>query len=101
MPINARRSGEGALYPTHEGWRISIGCWRDKTLAEFDQLLADEIDWPEAHGEEREKRRPLLAAYRALADAFITSCPADLIDQYKAEHDRMQDEKDAEQETEQ
>ncbi len=95
MPINAGKSGDGALFPTHEGWRISIGCWRGKTLEELDQLLADEVEWPEARGAERDRRRPLLAAYRALADAFIAALPADLIDQYKAGHDAWLAEKAA------
>ena len=90
MPINAGRSGDGALWPTHEGWRISIGCWRGKTLQEFDQLLADEVPWPEASGDERERRRPLLQAVRALCDAFVASLPDDLIDQHKAEYEQWQ-----------
>ena len=87
MPINAGRSGDGALFPTHEGWRISIGCWKGKTLAEFDALLADEMEWPEANGAERDRRRPLLQAYRALCDAFMASHPEGLIDDYKAGHE--------------
>lgn len=71
MPIKAAKSGHGALYPTHEGWRISIGCWTHKTLDQFDQLLNDEIEWPEAKGDERDARRPLLTAIRAACDAFI------------------------------
>ncbi|WP_449283759.1 hypothetical protein [Leucobacter sp.] len=95
MPINAGKSGDGAMFPTHEGWRISIGCWRGKTLEEFDQLLADEVPWPEARGDERDRRRPLLQAYRALADQFIAALPADLIDQYKAGFEQWQAEKAA------
>ena len=51
-----------------------------------DDLLADRIDWPEAVGEERERRRPLLAAIRATCDAFIAQMPADLIEQHAAAH---------------
>lgn len=84
MPINAGASGMGALYPQAEGWRVAIGCWRHHTLEDFADLLADRIDWPEAVGEERERRRPLLAAIRATCDAFIAQMPADLIEQHAA-----------------
>lgn len=84
MPISAGASGVGALYPQAEGWRVSIGCWQHHTLEEFADLLADRIDWPEAEGEERERRRPLLAAIRATCDAFIDQMPAGLIDRHAA-----------------
>ena len=84
MPINAGASGVGALYPQAEGWRVSIACWRHHTLDELADLLADRIDWPEAVGEERERRRPLLAAIRATCDAFIDQMPSDLIDRHAA-----------------
>lgn len=83
MPINAVKSGKGALYPTHEGWRVSIGCWRHKTLDEWDALLADKVGWPESKGREHDRHRPLLVAYRALADEFIAAMPADLIELHK------------------
>lgn len=84
MPINAGASGMGALYPQAEGWRVSIGCWRHHTLEEFADLLADRIDWPEAVGEERERRRPLLRAIHATCLAFIDQMPSDLIDRHAA-----------------
>ena len=84
MPINAGASGMGALYPQADGWRVSIGCWRHRTLDDLDDLLADRADWPEAVGEERERRRPLLAAIRATCGAFIDQMPSDLIDRHAA-----------------
>lgn len=84
MPINAGASGVGALYPQADGWHVSIGCWRHHTLDDLDDLIADRVDWPEAVGEERERRRPLLAAIRATCDAFIAQMPADLIDRHAA-----------------
>lgn len=84
LPINAGASGMGALYPQAEGWRVAIGCWRHHTLDDLDDLIADRVDWPEAVGEERERRRPLLAAIRATCDAFIDQMPADLIDRHAA-----------------
>lgn len=84
MPIHAGASGSGALYPQADGWRVSIGCWQHHTLDDLDDLLADRVDWPEAVGEERERRRPLLAAIRTTCDAFIAQMPADLIEQHAA-----------------
>lgn len=84
MPINAGASGMGALYPQADGWHVSIGCWRHHTLDELADLLADRIDWPEAVGEERERRRPLLRAIHATCLAFIDRMPDDLIDRHAA-----------------
>ena len=84
LPINAGASGMGALYPQDDGWRVSIGCWKHHTLDDLDDLLADRVDWPEAVGAERERRRPLLAAIRATCGAFINQMPADLIDRHAA-----------------
>lgn len=84
MPINAGASGVGALYPQADGWHVSIGCWRHHTLDELADLLADRIDWPEAVGEERERRRPLLRAVHDTCLAFIDQMPADLIEQHAA-----------------
>ena len=63
-------SGAGYLAPTSEGWRVTIGCWRDHTLDDLRVLVADpEAEWPEATGDERERRRPLLAAVLAFCEA--------------------------------
>ena len=62
-------SGAGWLIPTPDGWRITIGCWRDRTLNDLQDLIADRTEWPEATGDERERRRPILAAVLALAQA--------------------------------
>lgn len=84
MPINAGASGMGALYPQADGWHVSIGCWRHHTLEDFADLLADRINWPEAVGEERERRRPLLRAIHATCLVFIDQMPSDLIEQHAA-----------------
>lgn len=86
LPINAGASGMGALYPQAEGWRVAIGCWRHRSLDEFADLLADRIDWPEARGKERERRRPLLQAIYGMCLAFVDQMPADLIDRHAAAH---------------
>ena len=84
MPINAGASGVGALYPQADGWHVSIGCWRHHTLDELADLLAGRIDWPDAVGEERERRRPLLRAIYDTCLAFVGQMPSDLIDRHAA-----------------
>lgn len=68
MPISTP-SGDGYLLPTPDGWRITLGCWRDHTLDELRALIEDRAEWPEATGAERERRRPILAAVLTLAEA--------------------------------
>ena len=68
LPISTP-SGSGYLVPTPDGWRITIGCWGSKTLTDLADLIADKTEWPESTGEERERRRPILAAVPALAEA--------------------------------
>lgn len=65
-------SGDGFLVPTRGGWRVSIGCWRDATLDDLRYLVTDlNAEWPEATGDERERRRPILAAILAFCDAHV------------------------------
>lgn len=68
MPISTP-SGDGYLIPTPDGWRITIGCWRNRTLDELRDLIEDRAEWPEARGTLRERRRPILAAVLNLAEA--------------------------------
>lgn len=68
MPLSTP-SGPGYLVPTPDGWRITVGCWLNKTLDDLRALIADEVKWLESAGEERERRRPILAAVLALAEA--------------------------------
>lgn len=84
VTINAGASGLGLLYPQADGWRVSIGCWRHRSLDEFADLLADRIDWPEARGKERERCRPLLQAIYGMCLAFVDQMPSDLIDRHAA-----------------
>ena len=77
MPISTP-SGDGYLLPTPDGWRITIGCWRNHTLDDLRDLITDKTEWPEATGEERERRRPILAAVLDLAEAH-TEYHADIV----------------------
>ena len=62
-------SGDGYMVPTPDGWRVSIGCWRNHTLDDLRDLVVDKAEWPEADGVERERRRPSLIAALALCEA--------------------------------
>lgn len=79
MPLKTP-SGEGDIRATPDGWRVSLGCWEDKTLSDLQDLIADKVDWPEARGNERERRRPFLVAVAALMEAQAAYYP-NLIDQ--------------------
>lgn len=57
------------MVPTPDGWRVTIGCWRDHALEDLADLIEDRAEWPEATGAERERRRPVLAAVHALCVA--------------------------------
>ena len=80
MPIQAGTSGDGYLIPTPDGWRVTIGCWCYKTLGDLRDLIEDRAEWPEARGEERERRRPMLRAVLALCEAHISQQPSNIID---------------------
>ena len=79
ITFNAGPSGHGHLLPLdadgkHDRtgrWRITIGCWRHKTLDDLRALIDDKAEWPEAEGDERDRRRPYLAAVLALCEAHI------------------------------
>ena len=67
-----RLDSEGKATTDPDGiWTLTIGCLRDVTLDYLRDLIADKIAWPEATGEERERRRPYLRAVLALCEAHI------------------------------
>ena len=68
------------LQPTPDGWHVRVGCWHG-TLDELHEIASsdDDDDWPEARGEERERRRPLLQAILSVFDAHVANHP-DIID---------------------
>ena len=58
--------------PTLDGWHVVVGCWSG-TPAELVALCdAPDEDWPEARGDERQRREPVLRAAHALIEAHIT-----------------------------
>ena len=81
LAIDGLPSGPVRLIPTLDGWSLRIGCWGDGTATYGPAALRDLIagtDWPEAEGEEQDRRRPGLAAVADLCDAHAAANP-DLI----------------------
>lgn len=71
LQINNIQSGPFTAIPTPDGWHITIGCWSG--TPEDLRALCDSPDeeWPQARGEERLKREPLIRAALALLDAHV------------------------------
>ena len=69
----ATPSGCGWIAPTPDGWQVSIGCWKFHTLDDLRALVeAPDTEWPEARGEECERRRPVLRGLLAWLEAHAT-----------------------------
>ena len=69
----ATPSGRGWIAPTPDGWQVSIGCWKFHTLDDLRALVeAPDTEWPEARGEECERRRPVLRGLLAWLEAHAT-----------------------------
>lgn len=68
-------SGDGCFLATSESWRITIGCWGNRTLDDLRDLIADRTEWPEAEGDERESRRPILQGLLAMCEAYAAKYP--------------------------
>ena len=81
LAIDGLPSGPVRLAPTPDGWALRVGCWGDGTATYSPAALRDLIagtDWPEAKGDEQDRRRPGLAAVADLCDAHAAANP-DLI----------------------
>lgn len=81
LQVTGLPSGQFILTPTPDGWQLQVGCWfgTPKSLAE---LIAKDDDWPEAEGDEIERRRPGLQAMLNLVEAHTALYPT-LIDELK------------------
>ncbi|QPK81146.1 pentapeptide repeat-containing protein [Schaalia sp. ZJ405] len=66
--VNSTPSVDVFFYPTRGGWRLKFGCWLG-TLENLKKIISSDEDWPEALGEEVERRRPVLKAFIELARA--------------------------------
>ena len=81
LAVDGLPSGPVRLAPTPDGWSLRVGCWGAGTATYSPAALRDLIagtDWPEAEGEEQDRRRPGLAAVADLCDAHAAANP-DLI----------------------
>ena len=67
-------SGEVTFHPTPAGWYLYVGCWSG-ALADFEELISQDEDWPEAEGAEVARRRPSLEAVAALCKAHMDLHP--------------------------
>ncbi|VEW13532.1 Uncharacterized protein conserved in bacteria [Brevibacterium casei] len=61
LRLDGLASGQVTMVPTPNGWVLSVGCWSG-TVDELEALASGDEGWPEAVGEERERRRPGLLA---------------------------------------
>lgn len=61
LRLDGLASDQVTMVPTPNGWVLSVGCWSG-TVDELEALASGDEGWPEAVGEERERRRPGLLA---------------------------------------
>ena len=62
-------SGIVTMFPTTDGWTLTIGCWSG-TVDELEAMIAGD-DWPESEGDEQVLRRPGLEALVTLCRAHV------------------------------
>ena len=70
LTLNGLPSGGVTLIPTCDGWDLSVGCWSG-SVSDLEELIATNEGWPEASGEECDRRRPGLQALVALCLAHM------------------------------
>lgn len=70
LTVDGLPSGRVALIPTCDGWDLSVGCWSG-SVSDLEKLIATNEGWPEAIGEECDRRRPGLQALVALCRASM------------------------------
>ena len=62
-------SGPAHMVPLPTGtWQVTVGCWSGTTTALRELIAGD--DWPEAEGDEQDRRRPILTALADHADSL-------------------------------
>ena len=75
LSLSGLPSGLANLWPTPDGWRVSVGCWAG-TVDDLATLIEGEERWPEANTpEERALRRPGLRAWIAVCEDHIARHP--------------------------
>ena len=68
LRLDGLASGQVTMVPTPNGWVLNVGCWSG-TVDELEALASGDSDWPEAKGEERDRRRPTLLSLVPLLKA--------------------------------
>ncbi|MGC3954606.1 MAG: pentapeptide repeat-containing protein [Propionicimonas sp.] len=99
LQILSLPSGPVQFAPWEDGWELKVGCWTGDPDS-LEVLISGNEGWPEAEGEECERRRPGLAGVVALCRAWMAMYP-DAVEQAKArkaEWDRLQVERPWEEE---
>ena len=79
MGVSGLPSGTSTLYPTPDGWRLTVGCWQG-TPDTLRTMIASDYGWPEATGAECARRRPSLQALLALCEDHIARHPDTITD---------------------
>ena len=67
-------SGRLILSPTPEGWHLTIGCW-EGTIDTLREMIAKDVDWPVAEGEDITMRRPMLEVAAAMCETYAAAHP--------------------------
>ena len=75
LSLTGLPSGTGVLYPTPDGWLTAVGCWGPGSLDALADLIAQDIGWPEAAGDEVALRHPSLEAWIVLCRDHIARHP--------------------------
>ena len=65
LGVSGLPSGIATLYPTRDGWLLTVGCWQG-TPTSLVEMIAGDTGWPEAVGVECDYRRPSLTALLVL-----------------------------------
>ena len=79
MGVSGLPSGDSTLYPTPDGWMLTVGCWQGTPDA-LRTMIASDDGWPEATGAECARRRPSLQALLALCEDHIARHPDTITD---------------------
>ena len=75
LSVQGLPSGIAVLYPTRDGWLLTVGCWGPRPVDALETLIASDEGWPEATGAECARRRPSLTALVGLCRDHIARHP--------------------------
>ena len=75
LSVQGLPSGRAVLYPTRDGWLLTVGCWGPRPVGALETMIAGDEGWPEATGAECARRRPSLTALIGLCQDHIARHP--------------------------